>query len=1062
MASAAAASASAAAASAGISPVSATEGGVDESLYSRQLYVLGHEAQQRLSESSVLLCGLSSLGVEVAKNVALAGVRSLQLLDDALVTEADAGSNFCVTPSHWQQRTSRAAAALPAIAALNPYVAVSLLSGLSELQALQGDAFSCVVLVSAPLAVQLQVDAYCRQHSVRLVCASACGLLASVFVDVGPEFTVSDPTGEPLRRGLISHISQSAPGVVTCHEEHRHGLQDGDLVRFEEVEGMTPLNSPPCPPRPVRVLSPFSFAIEDTSALPAYSGHGGYFQQVQRSVAVSCQSLEAQLLAPSLLHEFTCERELYALWLGLEDWRQQRLGGAELPCPLPPEAVSEVMQLTVSRAAQLRPPVQLPAASLSLLSRLARVSGCLLAPVCSFVGGVVGQEVLKAVTGKFTPLQQLFIYDGSHALPEQDGPAEESSRLPARYLHAATVFGPAFQRLLASLHYFVVGAGAIGCELLKLLALMGAGRVTVTDMDAIERSNLNRQFLFRAADVGQLKATVAAREAGKLNPDCRIASHELRVGPGSEDVYDDGFWQSLDGVLTALDNVEARLYLDQRCVYQQRAMIDSGTLGAKGSVQVVVPHLTQSYAASRDPPEESVPLCTLRSFPNRIEHCIQWARDWFEGAFSSPAAAVNAFLQQGVAFIDETRRSKPGELLPTLRLLHSALCQERPRDFADCVRWARVQFELEFAHKISQLLFVFPAEARTAEGLPFWSAAKRQPSPLVFSLDDPLHRSFVCSAAHLRAVHYGLPLPASARAEEGAVTAAVGSASLPPLQLGAVKIATTDAEAKAMAEEKTAAMQDEEDGGQQAEAEALTEQLRGFLQSEASRPSLAAVRALAFDKDDDSNGHVAFVTAASNLRARNYRLREESRHVTKQIAGKIIPAIATTTAAVTGLVCLELYKLAARHLSQRPQSLALYRNSSINLALPLLLTGAEPLPPAAAVARFPAGEWRWTQWGPHRGERGPRPDAGRAAAPAVRALRRGDEHAVVRRGDALLLLRQQEEDEGAGQRPHLAARAAGHRQGAAAAPAPHRAGGLRQQRRGRRHRRPLHPLPAPV
>lgn len=83
-----------------------------------------------------------------------------------------------------------------------------------------------------------------------------------------------------------------------------------------------------------------------------------------------------------------------------------------------------------------------------------------------------------------------------------------------------------------------------------------------------------------------------------------------------------------------------------------------------------------------------------------------------------------------------------------------------------------------------------------------------------------------------------------------------------------------------------------------------------------------------FEKDDDSNGHIGFMTAFSNLRARNYDIDEEPFYKVKLIAGKIIPAIATTTAMVVGSVGMELYK----YVIGKPHTS--FRNSFCNLALP--------------------------------------------------------------------------------------------------------------------------------
>ena len=86
-------------------------------------------------------------------------------------------------------------------------------------------------------------------------------------------------------------------------------------------------------------------------------------------------------------------------------------------------------------------------------------------------------------------------------------------------------------------------------------------------------------------------------------------------------------------MINALDNVAARLHVDRMCVLHRKPLLESGTAGTKANTQVVLPGLTASYGASTDPPDDDIPVCTVKAFPYVLEHCVQWARDLFEAQF---------------------------------------------------------------------------------------------------------------------------------------------------------------------------------------------------------------------------------------------------------------------------------------------------------------------------------------------------------------------------------------------------------------------------------------------
>jgi ubiquitin-activating enzyme E1 len=455
----------------------------------------------------------------------------------------------------------------------------------------------------------------------------------------------------------------------------------------------------------------------------------------------------------------------------------------------------------------------------------------------------------------------------------------------------------------------------------------------------------------------QFKSAVACDAAMVINSDLNLTAYREKVAPETEHIFGDNFYNRLDGICTALDNVEARLYVDQKCLFYRLPMLESGTLGTKGNTQVVVPNLTENYGATRDPPEKSIPVCTLKNFPNRIEHTLQWARDYFEGVFKQNAEDVNSYLN--TTSLDEYAdmlQKEPNTMLDTLQSLRNMLVVERPVTFEDCIMWARLQFQELFVNNIRQLLHNFPPGQLTSKGSKFWSGSKRCPYPLVFDLDERCDEArmrnqfnFFVAASNLRAKMFGI----KGRMDEEYFRKIMKDISVPEfLPRNGVKLVVSD---EVMDDVTSDNRRDNSNSEITNTEEECTQILRDL-----PKPSELAgfkLNPIVFDKDFDD--HMLFVTACSNLRAMNYSIPTMNTHQSRAIAGRIIPAIATTTALVSGLVCLELYKIAGT--VRKDLSLNAYKNCFVNLAIPFM-TFSEPSTPEKTKAILKGADWNWTAW----------------------------------------------------------------------------------------------------
>jgi len=902
---------------------------IDESLYSRQLYVLGHEAMKRMATSNVLVVGMKGLGVEIAKNIALAGVKSVTVYDPFPVEVADLGSQFFLREADVGK--PRGEVTVPRLAELNSYVPVTLLEGEGEVTTDMIKKFQVVVLTNTTLSKQIEIDEFCHNNGISFIAADVRGLFGYAFNDFGSKFTCVDPTGENPLSGIVASIDKDGDAVVTCLDEQRHGLEDGDHVTFSEVKGMTQLNG--CEPRKVTVKGPYTFTIGDTTSFDDYVS-GGLFTQVKMPKDIAFKTLKQSLKEPEYFMtdfaKFDRPATLHVGFQALSSFADQH---GRLPSPRHEHDAKQVVEIAQKIKADLGLEDELDE---KVITELAYQSQGELSPMCAVIGGFVAQEVLKACSAKFHPMVQNMYFDSLESMPDQIPTEDECAPVGNRYDGQIAVFGKTFQKKIQETREFLVGSGAIGCEMLKNWSMMGLGSagdgcIQVTDLDTIEKSNLNRQFLFRAKDLGKFKSESAAAAVAEMNPDLkgRIISHQDRVGEDTEDKYGDDFFAKIDGVTNALDNVAARQYMDRRCVYYQKPLLESGTLGTKANTQVVIPFMTESYSSSQDPPEKSIPSCTVKNFPNAIEHTIQWAREQFDALFVNPPSNVNLFLSQ-TNYVDTLKSS--GQQYETLKTILEFLKTKKPTSFEECIKWARLQFEEDYSNSLKQLLFNLPRDQVTSTGQPFWSGPKRAPEPLEFSAENPVMLDYIVATANLHAFNYGL----KGNNEPEFFKKVLSTIDVPKFNpKEGVKIQVNENEPVA-----------NESSGDEDLDKVLVE-----LPKPSDMPGFR-LTPVSFEKDDDTNFHIAQITSASNLRAIAYGISPATAHTTKQIAGKIIPAIATTTALATGMVCLELYKII-----DGKKDIEKYKNGFVNLALPFV-SFSEPIAPP----KFGPPEKNWTLW----------------------------------------------------------------------------------------------------
>ncbi|GAX29576.1 ubiquitin-like 1-activating enzyme E1 B [Fistulifera solaris] len=353
-----------------------------------------------------------------------------------------------------------------------------------------------------------------------------------------------------------------------------------------------------------------------------------------------------------------------------------------------------------------------------------------------------------------------------------------NEKTPAILTGLVESLGPECLDRIQNCRLLVVGAGGIGCELLKNLSLSGFRHFEVVDLDTIDVSNLNRQLLFRAKHVGQPKCVVGVAVAKDLSPYADTQIMTARHGNVCDNsVFNVQYMEQFDLVLNALDNVTARRRVNRLCLAANVPMMEAGTTGYLGQVQTIYKGVACYECKTQEPPKV-YPICTIRSTPSQPVHTIVWAKELYRLLLSpDPSQSMlwedfqneesSTYMQAALELRDMNQDPDAGEHTKKTAIdrLWKAL-------YADEIQKQLNMDRYKTAEKTPIVLEMPTAAMNTQpewKPMSIWSLSECfyefsnalmsvLEMPESFDKDDELAMRFVTAAAQMRSMNFHIPL----------------------------------------------------------------------------------------------------------------------------------------------------------------------------------------------------------------------------------------------------------------------------------------------------------------
>lgn len=879
---------------------------IDKDLYSRQIFTYGQDLMEKIINLKILIIGLRGLGIEIAKNLILAGPKEVLISDKNKCQINDLNSNFYINEEDIDNKV-REEACLEKLSLLNKYVEVLIYKGnLRE----DLNRFNLIIITEIMKIEEIyEINEICRKNNICFIYTLNLGLTGFVFNDFGDNHFVNDINGKKNLVYHIFNIEKKENKYVIFLDTQKNEifyLEQGDFIIFKDVKGLEFLNDNI--PKRITKVNKNSFEIENDYKNDNKYIEGGIIEEIKIPKKFKFNSLKNNLYNPNN-NFITLDKSkknsnilLQCAFVGLHKY-------FGLKCVLPElnelEQVKEIVDLSYQyyleikekniELLKIKKKNKIIEFDKTFIENVIRWSKAEINPICSFLGGIVSQEAVK-ITGKYMPIYQWLRFDFFETINNIPNNCVRTL-LKSRYDDQIAIFGQEIQEKLKNLNVFMIGAGALGCEFLKNFALMGIAidntknnNIIVTDNDNIVISNLNRQFLFKNKDVGKNKAFCACREAKTINKNLNLINQNNLVCDDSRDIYDDIFWEKQNLIISAVDNISARKYIDNLCTFYNKIFIDSGTEGTKANSDIYYPDKTICLNDINFNAIEKIPMCTLKNFPTEIEHCIEYGKIIFTELFDLDIKEIKMAEEDENKFYnilsDVINHDDLYIKLEILKYIYLIIDKPTPELI---LTFEIFIFKLYFEYNINKLL----KEQEEA----FTNPYNKKPLPIKIDSEEETNLLFFKSFYYI--------LSDVLNFENN----------------------ITDNEIKLLLNQI-----DVNISINNFEREELINNFKNEIINKINnninniKEKIKKLKPIIFEKDNDENNQINFILSFSNLRAKNYNINRCDFLKAKEVAGNIIPAIASTTAAITGLCCLQIYTLL------QTDNIRFLRSGAINLS----------------------------------------------------------------------------------------------------------------------------------